>query len=152
MKSYAIHRYMVKPLGIKIMESFDLDNVNKLSDLSKKIRIDNAHLTQITQEMQKEGLVDRKLIKAQFHITVTKKGIAFAKAMMDIKKIVENWEAHEKFEKEAVKEEPNRKVKVDDPKEDLGFRWETQTKVIDSKEPNGFRWEKLDEENKNGTN
>ena len=94
MKSYAVYRFIIKPIGMKLL--LNIDDV-MIKDLASVTGMTAGHINIILLEMEKEQLIVRSSKKRHIGNNVrpyiytysrTEKGDKLCKAFRDIKKIV----------------------------------------------------------------
>lgn len=88
--SFAIYRFMVKRTAIEFFMSLEFGE-QRMRQLSDKTGLNYTYITQIVNEMVKEGLVEKNRADNVYDISLTEKGQALCDAFKDIKQIAEQW-------------------------------------------------------------
>ncbi|MCK5281848.1 MAG: hypothetical protein KAK00_00400 [Nanoarchaeota archaeon] len=95
MKSYAIYRFIIKPVGMSLLLNIDNNMVKELASITG---MTSGHINIILLEMEKEKLIERSYKKRHIGNNVrpyvytydrTEKGNELCKHLREIKKIIE---------------------------------------------------------------
>ena len=94
--SYAMYRFIIKPIGMKLL--LNIENDVKIKELSAMTRMIQGHINIILMELEKDGIVERSyknrhignnVRPAVFSYNRTAKGDKIADAFRTIKKVIE---------------------------------------------------------------
>ena len=94
-----MYRFVANKKYISLLIAIE-EGEKKIRQLCKRVDICYFHLTNVLQQWQKEGVIDRTRDQNSLNITLTEKGKRIVKALLEFKT--------------AVEEEPEKQLEVSD--------------------------------------
>lgn len=94
-----MYRFVANKKYINLLIAIE-EGEKKIRQLCKRVDMSYFHLTNVLQQWQKEGVIDRTRDQNSLNITLTEKGKRIVKALLDFKTAVEEEPEKEEEEQE----------------------------------------------------
>lgn len=109
-----MYRFVINKKYVNLLIAM-LDGEKKIRQMCKKVDISYFHLTNVLQQWQEEGVVNRTRDQNSLDITLTEKGKRIVNALLQLKTAIEEEpekEEQKEGEAEKAKEELEEKAKL----------------------------------------